>query len=104
MLHERIKSLRIARGLNQVQLGNALGVTKQCVSNWENDNIQPSVEMLVRLAEYFSVSSDYLLGIESERTISADGLTESQMNHIRLIIDDIRQNRTGAERGTSLPS
>ena len=39
MLSERIKELRLSRNLNQVQLGEALWVTKQTISNWENDNI-----------------------------------------------------------------
>lgn len=62
MLNERIKLLRIGRGLSQVDLAEKLGVSKQSVSNWENDNIQPSIEMLVKISHIFSVSTDYLLG------------------------------------------
>ena len=58
MLHQQIRALRLARKMSQVELARALGVTKQSISNWENDNIQPSVEMLVRLAAVFSVSTD----------------------------------------------
>lgn len=46
MLGEQIKSLRIAHNISQVSLANQLGVTKQSVSNWENNNILPSIEML----------------------------------------------------------
>lgn len=93
MLNERIKSLRIARGISQVDLGRALGVTKQSVSNWENDNIQPSVYMLVKIAKYFSVSTDYMLGIESDDKLDLKGLTETEISHIRLIIEDIIKAR-----------
>ena len=62
MLSERIRELRKASGMTQVALAKELGVTKQCVSNWENGNIQPSVDMLVRLALRFGVSTDHLLG------------------------------------------
>ena len=62
MLHEQIKTLRAARGLNQVELAKKLNVSKQSISNWENNNIQPSIEVLVKLARFFSVSTDYLLG------------------------------------------
>lgn len=65
MLHQRIRLLRQARNMSQVELAKRLGVTKQSVSNWENDNIQPSIEMLVKLAAIFSVSTDYMLGLES---------------------------------------
>ena len=54
MLNQRIRLLRQARGLSQVELAKRLGVTKQSVSNWENDNIQPSIEMLKQLAQVFS--------------------------------------------------
>ena len=54
MLNDRIKELRQAKRLTQVELANELGLTKQCVSNWENDNVQPSIDMLVKLADNFS--------------------------------------------------
>ena len=91
MLNERIRVLRISRGVSQVELAKALGVTKQSVSNWENDNIQPSIDMLVRLAEYFSVSTDYLLGLENEEVIDVTGLPMEVVAHIRLIVEDIKK-------------
>lgn len=90
MLNERIKDLRISKGLTQVEMASDLNVTKQCISNWENNNIQPSVDMLVRLAKYFSVSTDYLLCIDNNKRIDANGLTDAQISHIRQIIDDIK--------------
>lgn len=46
MLSQRIRELRLALNISQVKLAEILGVTKQSVSNWENDNIQPSIEIL----------------------------------------------------------
>ena len=69
MLNKRIHDLRVAQGYSQVALAKRLGVSKQAVSNWENDNIQPSIEMLIRLAELFSVSTDYLLGPSSSLNV-----------------------------------
>ena len=91
MLGQRINELRMAWGWNQVQLGNKLGVTKQTVSNWENENIQPSIEMLVRLAETFHVSTDYLLGREDCPSIRAEGLPIAFVAHLSQIIEDYRQ-------------
>ena len=91
MLSVRIKELRKARNISQVELAEALFVSKQSVSNWENDNIMPSVEMLVKIAKFFSVSTDYLLCMEEREKINTDGLTPSQIAHIKLIIEDIRQ-------------
>ena len=87
-LNENIKRLRTKAGLNQVEFAKKMGVTKQCVSNWENDNVVPSVEMLVKLADFFKVTTDFLLGRETENLIVADGLTEEQKAHIRLLVKD----------------
>lgn len=89
MLNDNIRALRLAHGLNQVDLAKALGVSKQCVSNWENDNVQPSIDMLVKLADYFRVSTDALLGRSSDNIIDTAGLTSEQKAHIRMIINDL---------------
>lgn len=90
MLNERIRELRGSRGISQIQLAGKLGVTKQSVSNWENDNILPSIEMLVKIANFFEVSTDYLLGLDNKRTLDVENLTENQISHIQLIVDDLR--------------
>lgn len=79
----------MARNLSQVDLAKALGVTKQSISNWENNNIQPSIDMLIHLAKFFSVSTDYLLGMEQRKYIEISGLTDQQLAHISAIINDI---------------
>lgn len=88
-LNENIKHLRLTRNLSQVDLAKSLGVTKQSVSNWENNNIQPSIDMLIRLAQFFSVSTDCLLGLDNRKYIEISGLTDSQLAHITAIISDI---------------
>lgn len=93
MLNEQIRELRNIRGISQIQLANKLGVTKQSVSNWENDNILPSIEMLVKIANFFEVSTDYLLGLDNKRTLDVENLTENQISHIQLIVDDLRNAR-----------
>lgn len=93
MFDEIIKELRLSRGLSQVELAKQLNVTKQCVSNWENGNIIPSVDMLVKIALFFSVSTDYLLGLENRRFIEITGLSELQVTHIQQIIEDILSNK-----------
>lgn len=89
MLNENIKSLRLSYNITQVELAKRLGVSKQCVSNWENDNIQPSIDMLVKIARFFNVSCDYLLGTGGGNCVSVEGLTEEQVAHVKLIIADL---------------
>lgn len=89
MLNESIKRLRIAKKMNQVDFGKSLGVTKQCVSNWENDNVVPSVEMLIKIADFFGVSTDFLLGRDEKRVIEVSGLTDEQINHIMNFVKEL---------------
>lgn len=91
-LNENIKHLRLTRNLSQVDLAKALGVTKQSVSNWENNNIQPSIDMLIRLSDFFAVSTDFILGLEQRKYIEITGLTDCQLAHVTAIINDIRGN------------
>ncbi len=89
MLSENIKKLRMANGLSQVELAKKLGVTKQCVSNWENDNVMPSIDMLVKIANLFKVSTDHILGIDEKKYLEITGLSDDQLAHIQAIINDI---------------
>lgn len=88
-LNENIKALRISRGMNQVVFAKLLGVTKQCVSNWENDNVLPSIEMLMKIADCFGVTTDYLLGRSNAAAIDVSSLTEEQRGHIALLVKDL---------------
>lgn len=91
MLGQRIVEMRTALGWSQVELAKRLRVAKQTVSNWENENIQPSIEMLVRLAKLFHVTTDYMLGLEHEVQLNVEGLPLSFVAHLSQIIDDYRQ-------------
>lgn len=91
MFYERIKELRNSLGINQVEFGKRINVSKQCVSNWENGYIQPSIDVLIRIATTFSVSTDYLLGLNDKPTLDVEGLTNEQILHIRAIIDDMKK-------------
>lgn len=90
MLGAKIKKLRAAHNFNQVELAQKLSVTKQTVSNWENNNIQPSIEMLVKIADCFSVTTDYLLGRENNITIDITGLSINEIAHIEQLIKDLK--------------
>ena len=92
MLGDRILELRSMRSWSQVTLAKRLGVTKQAVSNWENGNIQPSIEMLLRLAKLFGVSTDYLLGLENTPYLNTEGVPVEVVAHLSLLVEDYRQN------------
>jgi len=93
MFGDVIKKLRTSYNFSQVRLAEALNVSKQTVSNWENNNILPSIEMLIKIAHFFSVSTDYLLEIDDRKYIEVTGLSDTHLAHIQQIINDI-QGRT----------
>ncbi len=91
-LSTNIHALRIQNGLNQAALAATLNVTKQCVSNWENDNVQPSIEMLVKLADIFGVSTDVLLGRAPDDVLDVSGLSADAVAHLRLLVRDLKKS------------
>lgn len=91
MLSKRIHELRLAVGWSQVELAKRLQVSKQTVSNWENDNIQPSIDMLVRLSGIFGVTTDYLLGLEDTPRLDIRGLSPEAVAHLSLLIGDLQK-------------
>ena len=90
LLGDKIKELRLAFNMSQVELSQKLGVTKQCVSNWENDNIVPSVDMLINISKFFKVTTDYLLELTDSDSVSLKGLSDKEKAHIKMLIDDLK--------------
>lgn len=89
MISKKLRNLRKNFNISQVDLAAKLGVTKQCVSNWENDNILPSIEMLVKIAQYFNTSTDFLLGLNNNKTLDVSELSDEEIAHLKLLIKDI---------------
>lgn len=64
MLGNKIKELRKSRGLSQIEFAKQLNVATGTVGNWEVDTRQPDYATLIRIADFFNVSVDYLLSRE----------------------------------------
>jgi len=62
MLDSRLRGLREQSGNQQKDVAESLGISKQVYSNYELGKREPDYGMVVRIAEYFNVSTDYLLG------------------------------------------
>lgn len=67
-LNEQIAFLRKEKGITQEELANALGVSNQAVSKWENGQCCPDIELLPEIAKYFNVSIDRLMGYQSQNS------------------------------------
>ena len=60
-ISDRIQFLRKAKGVTQEELADAVGVSRQAVSKWEAEQSMPDLERVVAMAEYFDVTTDYIL-------------------------------------------
>lgn len=73
---ERLKELRKTRKINQVNLGKYLNFGYTAIANYESGRNEPSFDTLIRLAQYFGVTVDYLLGLsdypQNEKEISEE--------------------------------
>ena len=81
-----LKSLRKRNGLSQSELGKHIGLSKAVISNYENGINYPDYENLIRMAEYFGVTTDYLLGVTNVKTVDVSRLTESQIEVLNQVI------------------
>ncbi len=61
---ERIKELRVSKGLSQMQLAQATGISQSAIAKWELGKTEPTVSAIIALAKYFDETSDYILGLE----------------------------------------
>ena len=63
---ERLKELRIEKGVGQIELAKAIDVSKGIISLWENDLREPKLSNLISLAKFFDVSIDFLVGLTND--------------------------------------
>lgn len=90
-LGQRLKDLRTGKGLTQLQVAQRVGISRAMVSSYELSARQPSYDVLIKLAALFSVSTDYLLGIERGRLLNADGLSEKDIALVAQLIESLKR-------------
>ncbi|WP_052446790.1 helix-turn-helix domain-containing protein [Candidatus Soleaferrea massiliensis] len=73
---DRLRNLREEKDMKQIELAAALNVVPSTISNYENEVSAPEYEALVKLARYFNVSTDYLLGNSVTRMSWEDANTD----------------------------
>ena len=89
---EIIKELRQSKGLTQTQLAERLGVKKSIISAYETDSRPPSLDMLIKYAREFHVSTDYLLDMETTKKINVDNLSEAQVSILNALVNEFIEN------------
>lgn len=102
---EALKYLRKKNGVTQTELGEYLGVVQSAVGNWERGRNIPSYELLVKIADYFNVSTDYLIGRTSDRQVIKRPISELAEKFARDYPDLLSDKRfmTSADLYSRLP-
>lgn len=84
---ELLKKLRLERKINQNEIAQYLGVSYQCYAHYETGRRQPDPETLIKLANYFNVSTDYLLGRKTNDQITV--VKKNQESELDKIYDSL---------------
>ena len=92
ILADRIKELRLAKGLSCKVLGQKIGVSDAAISRWENNLCDVRDVDIVKLAKYFCVSTDYLLGIDNTKQLNVSGLSDIDIGAFQNLIDSLKNN------------
>ncbi|MCR5726744.1 MAG: helix-turn-helix domain-containing protein [Lachnospiraceae bacterium] len=89
----RVRELREKNKLSMDQLAKNLNVTKSRINMWENNGTVPRMDILVKLSNYFNVSTDYLLGNDSTHNIAPNNnkLSSLQRNLGKLSESDLEK-------------
>lgn len=90
MVAEKIKFLREQKGFTQSDLAKKLNITRSSVNAWEMGISVPSTQYIIQLASLFSVSTDYLLGVENTSTIDISGLSEKDIQIIYSLVAHLK--------------
>lgn len=88
---DRFKEQRLKSGVNQVELAKIFNVSKQTVSNWESGKRKPDTDTIFKLANFFGVTTDYLLGNDKNNTDDTDlfdGLKGDNFKFLKKVHDN----------------
>lgn len=90
----RIRALREDRDLRQIDVSNATGIDQKTLSNYETGKTQPDSDALIRLADFFDVSIDYLVGRSAQSFSSQADITKA----LSKVIKDLSSIRESLEK------
>ena len=113
MLGERIKKLREEKNLKQEELAKILSVSPSTIGMYEINKREPNNELILRLADFFSVSTDYLLGKSNLRNYDEDeqefrfayhkeieGMTDEEVKDALRFYKEMKKKVQGNNDGT----
>ena len=87
-----LKTLRLREDMTQAQLAQKLSLTKSVISAYETGLRLPSYDVLIQIAKIFSVTTDYLLGLERKYELDLSGLTQAEIDALLNLIKAMKHN------------
>lgn len=88
MLKQRLKELRKRENITQVQFANIFDISAGTIAMWETGKREPDIDTLIKIADYFNVSVDFLLGKSENKKQPADeNISELDKKLINLLLD-----------------
>ena len=91
---QRLKQLRSLQGISQYALADTLGVSRTSLKNWELATATPPLDVLVDMAMYFRVTSDYLLGLDERRSIQISFLSDRYVDVLTNLVRVMEEERS----------
>lgn len=88
---DKLRTLRTEAGMTQTDLAKRLNITKSVVSYYELKERTPSPDVLIKLADIFHVSTDYLLGINHKKMIDVSDLSDEDVRFLLITIETLRK-------------
>ena len=90
---EKLRTLREARRLTQLQVANRIGVSKAMISAYETASKAPSIEVLIRLSRLFGVSVDYLVCVDAPKYINVSELDDESAALIATLVSKMKTRK-----------
>ena len=88
---ETLSTLRKEKGLSQRKAASELGISQALLSHYENDTREPKLDFVIKVCDYYSVTTDYILGRTKERGDGATRLS-TRVNEILTALDEIKES------------
>ena len=89
---QKLRMLREARHLTQLQVANHIGVSKAMISAYETAIKTPSVDVLIRLSRLYGVTVDYLICVDSSIGVDISGLDDDTVALVSALAEKLKNN------------
>ena len=88
---EKVKHLRLGMGLTQMQVSERLHISKAMISSYETGTRLPSYDVLIKFAQLYGVTTDYLLGFDRIKAVDVSGISDFHVDLIVKLINELKK-------------